>query len=117
MGTIVRHNGFSSPSKYNIVQHKYDCTETKAPIQGFAEVLEIKDPLIGMCGNVIHILWDGKGSTYFEFSNQSKAASAYEAALSLFKTDSMEKVLVALSRQPGYISTSPTVRRPWFYEA
>lgn len=118
MGTIVRHGSYGTESKYEVIQHNYICTDCEDSVQGFAEVLEIKNPPLGKSGNVIHIFWGGIGETYFEFEKLRDAIGAYETTKSLFRSSGMEKVLVAIARKPGYISTGPSLHnRPWFYEA
>ncbi len=116
MGTIVRHGSYGWESKYEIVQHQYICTDCEAPVQGFAEVLEIKNPPLGMSGSLIHIFWDGHGSTYFEFARIGNATNAYQATRSLFVAERMENVILAIVKKPGYISAGRTTKAPWFYE-
>lgn len=116
MGSRVSHGSYVWPSRYEIVQHEYVCTDCEAPIQGFAEVLEVRDPPSRRKGSIIHIFWEGKGYTYFEFDRLADAINAYRVTKNIFVAQGMERVIGAISKQPGHVHSSSTRQMPWFYE-
>ncbi|KKR34641.1 MAG: hypothetical protein UT67_C0010G0013 [Candidatus Magasanikbacteria bacterium GW2011_GWA2_40_10] len=114
MTNIVLHGAFGWATKYEIVQHKYEHTDCEERIQGFAEVLEIKNPPTPKGSILIHIFWNGRGSYYFEFARLIDAMNAFEKIL--FRPDKTSDMVSILVNEPGYVFYNHTMTTPWFYE-
>ena len=116
MGTEIKHGGFLWLTKYEIVQHKYSGTDCEDSIQGFVEVLEVKNPQPGRKGAIIHIFWEGHGYTYFEFDSVNHAINAYQITRNLFVPGKIDIAIATVAQQPGHFHGNKTTKRPWFYE-
>ncbi|MDD5043323.1 MAG: hypothetical protein PHD51_01485 [Patescibacteria group bacterium] len=110
--TLVKHGSYSSESKYDITQHKYGCADCEEVPQGYAELLEIKNPPAGREGAVIHICIDGAGSRIFAFRTIAEARAAWELKChELLKKDINFKGVKGFAKSIKY-----TRKEPWFYQ-
>jgi hypothetical protein len=100
--TYIEHGGLGSYSRYQITQHKY-----AGGSYGYAEVLEIKNPPDGRCGNIVHNFRCGyDGHIFHEFDNMENAIGSWS---SLWSNSNLKGVKGLVRSVPcqGFI--------PWFY--
>ena len=109
---IIWHGSYGRKTIYDIVQHRYASTDCEAKRQGYAEVLEIKNPPPGKCGQVIHLFFNDTGSIVHEFKYWEDALAAYRRML-----NTMFEAPHARNKQ-GYLRTViyTADELPWFYQ-
>lgn len=100
----IGHGAYGRYSRYDIKKRKY-----AGGCSGYIEVLEIKNPPEGRCGNVIHEYNSGE-SIFYEFRTIGDARMAFENSWSSRRTG--EKI----KEEPGFIrSVICGYFSPWFY--
>lgn len=108
----VWHGSYGELTYYDIVQHRYGCTDCESETQGYVEVLEIKNAPFWRSKYVIHEYWNATGSNVYEFTSLEAAFSAYPKWLG--RSGAPRDIPEFGST--GYIrSLYYGQKRPWFY--
>ena len=100
----VPHGGYGQYTRYQVVQHDYT-----GSIDGYAEVLEIKDPPDGRHGIVINqqSVYHGKDCCFVEFDTVGQAITAFS---------NFQKSFKHWDKQPGFKRLVVCdALNPWFY--
>ncbi len=106
----VVHGAYRMHTRFEIVQHKYGCSDCESEIQGFVEALEIKDAPDGRCGFVLHEDWSDDGTSFAEFASLEHLLAAVQK---VFRVKGREDKLAAC---PGFLRTVYCgLQTPWFY--
>lgn len=106
--STVSHGGFSKPTRFNVIQHKYAGSDAECTEQGYWEVLEIHNPPDGRCGFVLHTYSTLKGSVFYEFVSLEDVIEAWGSS---HDSEGLKKEKCFIRRvECGYFT-------PWFYAA
>lgn len=109
---VIWHGSYGEWTHYDIVQHRYGCTDCEAKHQGYVEILEIKNAPPWRSKYVIHEFWNATGSNVYEFLSLEAALSAFPKWLGVSQTP---------KDIPDFGGTGYTrslyygAKRPWFY--
>ena len=77
--TIIWHGSYGMRTRFDIEQHRYGCTDCEDDIQGYQELLEIRDPPDARQSFVIHLFRHDVGARIWEFATLADAQAGWEA--------------------------------------
>lgn len=113
-GEVIWHGAYGERARFDTIQHEYACTNCEADVQGFQELLEIKDPPDARPPFVIHTYFNDVGSRIWEFATLADAQEGWRAILSL--RDKLDKTW-HLPKIPTCLHADfPGQKTPWFYQ-
>ncbi len=104
-------------TKYQIVKHAFGYAGSEKKIIGFAEAVEILNPILGIYNSYIHIFWEGYGSKVFAFSSVPEGIDAFIETCHLFRSNKTRSEIVkTISAQPGFIYSGYNEIKAFFYQ-
>ncbi len=111
---IVRHGSYGRHTPYTLTQHRYGSTGCEDDVQGYQEILEIKDPPPGRHPIVIHLFRNDVGSRCWEFRSRSDADAGWQDLLHRWRACADPHYLPRIAE--SVFAEFPGGNEPWFYD-